>query len=100
MPKQNDRACEVQKADEIGGAALIPGDESAIVLKPRKEPFDFPAALISTKRAPILREIDPIRPMRGDQLDAAGGERLVEAVAVIGRIADEPRRIVGQEAGV
>src|SRR5207253_7550140 len=31
---------------------------------------------------------------------AAGGERLVEAIAVIGGIADEPLRIVAEEAGV
>jgi len=90
----------MEETDEIGGAPLIPSDESAIVLKPGEEPFDFPAALIATKRAPILGEIDPIRPMRGDQFDAAGGQGLVEAVAVIGRIADEPRGIVGEEAGV
>jgi hypothetical protein len=100
MPKQNDRAGEMQKTGEIGGTPLIPGDKSAIVLQPGKEPFDFPAALIAPKRAPILGEIDPIRPMRGDQFDTAGGKGLVEAVAVIGRIADEPRGIVSEEAGV
>ena len=100
MPKQNDRACEMEETSEIGGAPLIPGNESAIVLQPGKEPFDFPATLIATKRTPILGEMDPIRPMRGDQFDAAGGEGLVEAVAVIGRIADEPRGIVSEEAGV
>jgi hypothetical protein len=100
MAKQNDRASEMEETSEIGGAPLITSDESAIVLQPGKEPFDFPAALIATERAPILGEIDPVRTMRGDQFDAAGGERLVKAIAVIGRVADEPRGIVSEEAGV
>lgn len=100
MPKENNRACEMQKADEIGGAPLIASDESPIVLQPGKEPLDFPAAFVTAQSPTILREIDPIRPMRSDQLDAAVREGLVERVAVVGGIADQPRRIVGQEAGV
>jgi len=38
--------------------------------------------------------------MRGDQLDPALGELAVETVAVIGGIADQAQRVVGQEAGV
>ena len=100
MPKQNDRACEMEETSEIGGAPLIPGDESTIVLEPSKEPFDFPAALISTQRAPILGEIDPVRAMGRDQFDAAGAEGLVEGVAVIGGVPDEALGVVRQEAGV
>jgi hypothetical protein len=99
MPKQNDRACEMQKAAEIGGAPLIAGDESPIVLEPGKEPFDFPASLVAAQRAPVLGEVDPIRAMGGNQFDAAGGEGLVEGVAVIRGVPDEPLGIVGQEAG-
>lgn len=100
MPKQNNRACEMQKAAVIGGAPLIPSDESTRVLEPGKEPFDFPAPLIAAQRAPILGEVDPIRAMGGNQFDAAGGEGLVERVAVIGGVPDEPLGIVRQEAGV
>ena len=49
MPKENHRAGEMQKACEIGGAPFIPGDESARVLQPGKEPFDFPAAFIAAQ---------------------------------------------------
>jgi hypothetical protein len=100
MPKENHRAREVQKTGEIGGAPLIACDESARVLEPGEEPFDFPPAFVAAQRATILGEIDSRRAMRGDQFDAAGGERLVEAVAVIGGIADEPLRIVAEETGV
>jgi hypothetical protein len=100
MPKENHRACEVQKAGEIGGAPLIPCDESPRVLQPGKEPFDFPAAFIAAQGASILREVDPIGPMRRDQLDATVGQALVEPITVIGGIADKPLRIVGQKTGV
>ena len=100
MPKENHRACEMQKAGEIGGAPLISGDESPGILQPGKEPFDFPAALIAAQGASILRDVHPVGPMRGDQFDAAVGEALVEPITVIGGIADEPRGIVGQKTGV
>lgn len=100
MPKENNRAREVQKTGEVGGAPLIPCDESARVLEPGEEPFDFPAAFIAAQCASILSEIDPRCAMRCDQFDATGGEGLVEAVAVIGGIADEPLRIVPEETGV
>ena len=38
--------------------------------------------------------------MRGDQFDAAGGEGIVETVAVIGGVADEARGVVAEETGV
>lgn len=100
MPKQNHRAGQLQKAREIGGASLIPRDESARVLQPGKEPFDFPAAFVAAQGASVLRQVDPIGSMGGDHRDAAVGQALVERVAVIGSIADEPLGIVRQEAGV
>lgn len=100
MPKENHRACEMQKAREIGGVPLIPGDESSRILQPGKEAFDFPTAFIAAQGASILREVDPIGPMRRNQLDAAVGEVLVEPIAVIGGIADESRGILAQETGV
>jgi hypothetical protein len=66
MPKENDRAGERQGC-EIGGAPLIPCDESSIVLEPGKEPLDFPAARVSTQGAPILGEMDPIGAMEENQ---------------------------------
>jgi hypothetical protein len=100
MPKENHRACEMQKAREIGGAPLIPSDEAPIVLQPGKKPFDFPAAFVATQGASVLREVDSIGAMRRDELDAAVSELLVEPVAVIRGIADEPLGILGQETGV
>lgn len=100
MPKQNDGACEMQEAGEIGRMALIAGDQTSGVLEPREETFDFPAAPVSAERAAVLREIHPIRTVRRDEFDAAGGERVVQAVAVIRGVPNQPRGIVGEEARV
>lgn len=100
MPKENHRACEVQKAGEIGGAPLIAGHESPRVLQPGKEAFDFPAAFIAAQGPSILREVDPIRPMRRDELDPAGGQSLIESVAVIRGVADQALGVVGEKARV
>jgi hypothetical protein len=100
MPKENHRACEVQKADEIGGAPLIPGDESPRVLQPGKEAFDFPAASIAAQGPSILREVDPVGPMGRDEFDPARGQPLVEPVAVIRGVSDQARGVVGEKARV
>ena len=100
MPKENHRASEVEKAGEIGGTPLIPCHESPRVLQPGKESFDFPATFIPAQGASILRAVDPVGPMRSDRLDTAVSQALGEPITVIGRITDEPCRIVGQETGV
>jgi hypothetical protein len=100
MPKENHRAGEVQKAGEIGGAPLIPSDESPRVLQPGKEAFDFPAALIATQRPSILREVDPIGPMGRDEFDPAGGQPLIEPVAVIRGVANQALGVVREKARV
>ena len=100
MPQENHRACEVQKAGEIGSAPLIPSDESPRVLQPSKEPFDFPATFIAAQGPSILCEVDAVRPMGRNELDPARGQRLVEPVAVIGGIPDQALGVVGEEARV
>jgi len=78
-----------ERAGEVGGAPLIPRDESAIVLEPGKEPFDSQAALcIDGVRVDL--ELDRIRflTVRARRLRHRIDRPVVEAVAVIGRVAD------------
>ena len=100
MAKQNDRARQVKEAEIVAAAALIAGDEAPRVLEPGKEALDAPAASVSSKRAAVLGQVDAIAPMRGDEFDLAGGEGPVERVAVVGRVANEALRVVGEKAGV
>ena len=98
--KQNHRASQVKKAGEVGGASFVPSDQATRVLEPGKQSFDAPPTSIASQRPAVLRDVDAIAPMWGDQLDPAVRQFAVEAVAVIGRVADQAERIVGQEAGV
>ncbi len=67
-------------------------DESSAVLNPREEPLDPTATPHPTKRAAILRLRAPaIAAVPSDQLNPAFlPQPLVQSVAVIGTIADEP----------
>ncbi len=71
--------------------ALVACDESAVVLKPREEPFDPPATAHPTKRAAILSLRPPaIAAVPSDQLDSALlPQALVQSVAVVGPVADQ-----------
>lgn len=84
----------MNETEEIGGAPLITRDESAGVLEPGKEPFDLPAAFIAAERAAILREVDTVPPMGRNKLDIERGQVVIERVAIVRGVANDPRRIV------
>ncbi len=71
--------------------ALVAGDESPVVLKPREEPFDPPATPHPTKRAAILSLRAPaVAAVPSDQLDSALlPQALIQSVAVVGSVADQ-----------
>ena len=97
MPKQNDGACEMQKADEIGSAPFVAGDEPPIVLQPGKQPFHLPAAAIPSEGAAVLSQVHPVRAVGRDELDPTGGECLIEPVAVVRGVPDQPLGVVGEK---
>ena len=100
MPKENNRARQVKEPSEIGGASLIARDQTARVLEPGEQAFHFPPALVPAERAAILGEIHPIAAVRCDQFNVDRRQGDIEPVAVVGRIADDARRVVGKKAGV
>src|SRR5947207_12992697 len=75
-------------------------DETAVVVKPGKEPLDFPAAAEAAKDAAVLRRRAPATDfVRRDEVDAiALAQDLVEGIAVVGAIADQARGERGREA--
>ena len=84
---------------------VIPSDHnSSEVVKPGKQAFDLPAALVTTERAPILgRRIFaiPYQPMGRDHLDPSFlAEPLIEAIAIVGLVADHSFRLGLGEAGI
>ena len=72
MPEQDANASEVHEAEKVLGMALIAGDESPVVPKPREEPLDSPATSHAAKRTAILSLRAPaVAAVPGDQLDSS-----------------------------
>lgn len=83
---------------EERGRLLPSNAEPAVVVQPGDGAFDGPSSLVATQRPTVLGLVlgESIRPMRRDELDAPFGERLVEGVAVVGLVTDDP---LGQRIG-
>ena len=72
MPEQEANASEVHEAEEVLCMALVAGDESSVVLKPRGEPFDPPATPHPAKPAAILSlRASAVAAVPSDQRDSA-----------------------------
>jgi hypothetical protein len=90
----------VKHPDEIFGVAFPADHDAAVVMQPREQAFDFPATAITPQRTAIL----------GPSSGACGSvwcnhlygvvlhQPLIEAVAVVGAIADQPFGEVGEES--
>ena len=92
MPQEDQRASELNHAEEVGGVAFPAAGESAEVLQPREEPFDFPAPQVSAQRSSVLGS-PSLAPVGRDHFDAVmAAKLLVQRVAVISLIADQPLR--------
>ncbi len=69
------------------------------MMQPRKKSFHSPASAITTQRTPVLRWRAPFSAMGRDHFDpVALGQIAVQPVAVIGFVADQPRREGVEEA--
>ena len=89
----------MNKAEEVFDVIFPSGDESAEVLHPCEESFDFPSPAISAQLASILSLLAATTAVRRDQLDAVfGGELFIERVRVVGFVADEPGGELIEEA--
>lgn len=97
MFTQNDDAREVKKAEEVRGFDLVSRRQASAPQEPREETFDFPATLVTTKRATVLATGTAAATNRRDQLDAVVPERCVELAAVVRFVADELLRLVFRE---
>lgn len=80
---------------------LIACHQPAKVLQPGKQALDLPAAFVPAQGATVLgRRSLSVSAVRRDQLDAPGGQSLVQRVAVVGRIPDQPLGLVLEEAAL
>ncbi len=72
-------------------------DQSAKLEQPSEEPFDMPAATVSTQ-LPAVLGLRAVALVRCDQFDAADAKLEVERVAIVCLVADEPLRHRSYEA--
>ena len=73
--------------------ALPTDDGAAEFVDLGEQAFDLSAPAISAQRAPILRDgFGSVGTMRCDQFDALFSERLIEWIAVVGKIPDKSSR--------
>ena len=101
MSKQDADAPEVNEAEEVLGVPIVPDDEAAVVVQPCEQPFDLPATSVSAKGATVLALMPAGRKIRGDEFDAALFEKsIVQAVAVVGFVSDQPVDGIGHECVV
>jgi hypothetical protein len=97
--EQDAHASELEHADEVLDVAFPSGHEAPRVVEPGEEALDDPPALIAAEHPPILRRwTDAVMAMRRNELDAEGRPQLgVERVAVVRAVANQARRIGGDE---
>jgi len=81
---------------------LVANDKSAEVLKPSKQAFDLPSTFVPTQRPPVLGgRPASLASMRSYHLDASLlVQPTVQAVAIVGLVADHSRGQIVEEAGV
>ena len=81
---------------------LVTHNQAPEVLKPGKEPFDFPAAFISTKLSAILGAMpSTLSAVRGNQFNATFTQKpFIQPIAVIGLVANNSIRCIGGKAAV
>ncbi len=95
MPQQDQHASKLDHAEEIGGVALPSRGESSEVLQPCEQPFDFPAAQVTTQWSAILSSFS-FAPVGSDHFDAVlFTKSLIERITVVGLIANQPLRDSG-----
>lgn len=73
--------------------AVVTDDHASSILEPSVQALDFPAPLVAAERTTILRlGLASIRPMRSNEFDALRSEALVQSIAVVRLVANQPLR--------
>ena len=90
MSEQHEEASELYESEEVFDLVFPSGDQSAVVLHPGKDAFDFPAAAIATQRASVLRLALAVGSVGRDHLDPIFlGQRQIQRIRIVGLVADQ-----------
>src|SRR5687768_4828442 len=91
----------MKEAEIIFGVIFPTDHQAAIVVEPGEEAFDFPALAVAAQAAAVLSSSVLSTPLavRSDHLSAVFGEHLlIEAVTVVGFVADQPLGRISHKA--
>src|ERR1022692_100751 len=90
MSRENNEAAELKHAEEVGFLMVPAADQSAEVVKPSEEAFDFPATAVTAQFTTVLGVLSAAIGLVGrDQQDTVlFSQALVERIAVVGAVAD------------
>jgi hypothetical protein len=92
-------ATEANHAEEVLDVVLPADHQPTKVMEPSEESLDSPSFAVTAQRTTALRRRPALSTMRGDHLDViALGQISIQAVTVIGFVADQSRREGVEEA--
>src|ERR1035438_94625 len=98
MPEQHHEASKLDKSEEVFDVVFPSCDQSAVVLHPGEEPFDFPTAAVAAQRAAILRLLLAVGSVGRDHFNAVLTHLLIQRIRVVGLVADQSRGQFVEEA--
>jgi hypothetical protein len=79
------------------GTAIPTGDDTFELVEPGKQALDLPSAFVSTQHSPVLSCGSlAVVPVRCNQFDSLGCQRLIERITVVGAI---PNKSSGSSQG-
>jgi hypothetical protein len=100
MPQKNDKAAELEHAEEIGLVIFPSTDQPAKIVQPGEKAFDFPAAAVAPQFAAVLRAL-------AATIEFVGSDEpnpmvflkpLVQRIAIVGAVADHSFWLGAREA--
>src|SRR6266498_6132370 len=93
-PEEDNKAGELDKAEEVLGVVLPADEDATLPLYPSEETLDEPPSHITAQAPPILSgRLGSVGPVRRDHFDAVLSQLLIQRIAVIGAIADQILRL-------
>jgi len=99
MPQKDHEAAEMEHTQEVGLVELPAGNEAAKIMEPSEQTFDLPSATVAAQFSAVLGlPANPIALVRRNHADAVlPPQAVIEAVTVIGQVADQALRFGSRE---
>lgn len=102
MPQEDHRGGQLNHPEEIFWFAFPAYDDATVVVQPGEQALDLPTTAVTSKGSTILGKRSGTCGVVGrDHLHAVvASQSLIEWVAVVGAIPDQPRGEIGEESSL